>query len=178
MTPTELLKHWRFRVHRVQLAHYEAGRVYGRYHILLGLPAIVLSTIVGTAVFATAGSLADEKNVIWISIVLGLLSVISAVLVSLQTFLKYSDLAEKHRLAGARSANLKHRIEILATIPPENISDVKIFLTSIENEWSKFREDSPNIPSSMWKRIERSLTYEDHEKRYPDFGEALPLNKD
>jgi len=53
MEPTELILHWRFRIHRMQLSHYETARVFGHRHLWLGLPVIVLSTIVGTSVFAT-----------------------------------------------------------------------------------------------------------------------------
>ena len=174
MTPTELMKHWRYRVHRVQLAHYDSARKYGKYHIRLGLPAIVLSTIVGTSIFTSLGSAADKSDHVVLTIVVGLLSVVSAALVSLQTFLRYSDLAEKHRVAGAKFANLKHRIEMLGTMPPTTIFELNKSLLLVEDEWSKLREDSPNIPTDIWRNIEKSLTYDDHEVRYPGFAEFLP----
>lgn len=176
MTPIELLKHWRYRVHRVQLAHYEAGRKFSKYHLSLGLPAIALNTIVGTTVFSSIGQFSSSEHITWITVLVGLLSVISAVLVSLQTFLRYSDLSEKHRVAGARFANLKHRIELLGTMPPTDTQDLKSELTKIEEEWNKFRQDSPNIPFSIWSHIENTLTYEVHEERYPNFAEAIHDN--
>lgn len=115
MDRANLLRHWRFRVHRVQTGHYEAGRRYDRLHLLLGVPAIAVSALVGTAVFS---SLATEKSGVVVTILVGLLSVTSAVLTSLQTFLKYSEVAERHKLAGARFADLKHRIELIAVFQP------------------------------------------------------------
>ncbi len=88
---------------------------------------------------------------------MGLLSVVAAVLTGLQTFLRYAELAEKHRLAGARFANLKHRIELLMTQPAE--SDMRSQLAAIEETWAKLREESPSLSSGVWRRIERQVQF-------------------
>jgi hypothetical protein len=159
MTKSELLEHWVFRVHMVQIGHYEAGRVFEKRHFRLGVSAVVLSTIVGTAVFASLAQLADEASLLWPKIVVGLLSVTSAVFVSLQTFLRYSEQAESHKSAGAKYAHLKHKLEMLVTMPPESDDHLKTALNAIETEWEKVREESPNIPAKVWHRIERTMTF-------------------
>jgi len=164
MTAKELINHWRFRVHRMQLAHYMTARKFDDRHLWLGLPAIALSTIVGTTVFASI----SKNTEIIIQILVGLFSVTAALLTALQTFLKYSELSEKHRVAGAKFANLKHRIELLITLvepPPE---ELKKQLTMIEDQWAKVREESPNIPTRIWNKIENSWTYKEHNLRYSD----------
>ncbi len=176
MTTTELLQRWRFRVHRVQLAHYDAARRFGRHHLLLGLPAIILSTIVGTTVFASLGQFADKESIKLITVLVGLLSVTSAVFVSLQTFLRYSELAEKHRIIGARSTSLKHKIELLGTLPPKSKEELETILIQVEKEWAKLREESPNIPTKIWARIEKTLTFKEHEERYPGFADSILPN--
>jgi hypothetical protein len=148
----------------MQIPHYESARKFDRLHLWLGLPAIALSTIVGTSVFASLSKTAD----ILFQIVVGLLSVVAAVLTGLQTFLKYSELSEKHRIAGARFANLKHCIELLATLPPSSEDELKQALTEIENRWAKLREDSPTLPMPIWKNIEKTLTFEEYKRRYPE----------
>ncbi|WP_133511467.1 SLATT domain-containing protein [Candidatus Thiosymbion oneisti] len=171
MNKQDLVKHWRFRVHRVQLAHYDATRLYNNRHLRLGIPAVVLSVIVGTSVFGSLSKSAESNEII--VIIVGLFSVTSAVLTGLQTFLQYSELAEKHRIAGARLAHLKHEIELLATLPPNNDEELKTKLEQIETQWAKFREDSPNIPDKLWKKIELNLTYEMHEKKYGSLAENV-----
>lgn len=156
MSPSELIEQWKFRVHRVQLAHYESARRFERMHLWLGLPAIALSTIVGTAVFASLSKTADFS----IQIAVGLLSVAAAVLTGLQTFLKYSELSEKHRLAGARFASLKHRIELLEILPPSTEDELRQTLVSIEESWAKFREESPTLPTRVWREIESKVKFE------------------
>lgn len=153
MTVSELIEQWQFRNHRVQLAHYECARRFERLHLWLGMPAIGLSTVVGTAVFSNLEKSADIK----LQIGVGLLSVTAAVLTGFQTFLRYAELAEKHRLAGARFANLKHRIELLMTLPAEE--DMRSQLASIEETWARLREESPSLSSSVWRRIEKQVKF-------------------
>ena len=167
MDRADLLRHWRFRVHRVQTGHYEAGRRYDRLHLLLGIPAIIISAIVGTAVFA---SLATDKHNPVVTILVGLLSVAAAVLASLQTFLKYSELAERHKLAGARFADLKHKIELIAVFQPADVDALKSQLAEVEGRWETVREESPNIPAKVWKRIEKEMTLERDIAQHPTFG--------
>jgi hypothetical protein len=156
MSPSELIEQWTLRVHRVQMAHYESARLFERLHLWLGLPAIALSTLVGTAVFASLSRAAELS----LQIVIGLLSVAAAVLTGLQTFLKYSELAERHRLAGARFANLKHRLELLVMSPPATADDLRQSLGSIEESWAKCREESPTLPARIWRRIEGAAAFD------------------
>lgn len=164
MQPNELIAQWRFRVHRMQLAHYESARKFDQRHLWLGLPAIALSTIVGTSVFASL----SQQTLPFVQIIIGMLSVLAAVLTGLQTFLKYSELSEKHRIAGARFANLKHRIELLASLPPASKEELEKRLVELEKLWSSLREESPTLPTSIWEGIERTLTFEEYKKRYPE----------
>lgn len=165
MKPTELIAHWRFRVHRMQLAHFETARKFDGYHRVLGISAATLSAVVGTAVFV---SLSKAPPFAGLQIITGLLSVAAGVLAALQTFLKYSELSDKHRIAGAKFANLKHRIELLFSMPPEQPDELKQQLTMIEDRWSKVREESPSVPTKIWAQIEKSLPFEEHQRRYPD----------
>lgn len=169
MNRSDLLRHWRFRVHRVQTGHYNAGRRYDRLHLLLGIPAIVVSAVVGTAVFA---SLAATEDHVVITIVVGFLSLAAAVLASLQTFLKYSELAERHKLAGARFADLKHKIELIAVFQPLDSEALRAQLVEVEQRWETVREESPNIPAKIWNQIEKTMTLERDIALHPNFGFA------
>jgi hypothetical protein len=156
-------------VHRVQTGHYETGRRYDRLHLLLGIPAISVSAVVGTAVFA---SLAAERDHVLATILVGLLSVAAAVLASLQTFLKYSELAERHKLAGARFADLKHKIELIAVFQPHHAEALRVQLAEVEQRWESVREESPNIPAKIWSRIEKEMTLEKDIAQHPNFGRS------
>src|SRR2546421_2594241 len=93
-----LLTDWFRRARESQRTHYECGTRFSRFNYWLGIPTIILSTAVGTAVFA---SLEQQSVPAWIKIVIGLVSILAAVLASLQTFLGFAQRADKHRIAGA-----------------------------------------------------------------------------
>lgn len=146
----ELITLWHRRNQRVQHAHYESARKFQRLHLLLGLPAIAVSTVVGTAVFASI----SEAPHPFVQLLAGLLSVTAAVLSGLQTFLKYPELAEKHRLAAAKFANLTHRIELLATMNDAADGEIVAELKAIEASWITLREESPTLPARVLQGME------------------------
>lgn len=142
-TQRELLDEWYRRVAVTQQAHYLSADHFGARKYWLGVPAAALSTIVGTAVFATL----QKQPEAWLQIVVGLASVVAAVLASLQTLLGYSERAEKHRIAGAKYGALGRELEQLRTseevLSPELVNDVRARLDDLAVE-------SPNNPQAIY----------------------------
>ena len=80
-----------------QQAHYAIANRLGKYNIWFGIPVVVLATLVGTSVFATL-----QKDVrTSLRILVGVVSVLAAVLASLQTFLRLAVSAGEHGAAAA-----------------------------------------------------------------------------
>ena len=67
-------------------AHYIAWEKAANKNKWLGVPVIITTTVVGTAIF---GTLQESPHIAW-KITAGLLSLLAAVLSALQTTLKYS----------------------------------------------------------------------------------------
>ena len=155
-TPVRLVEYWLFRSARMQDAYYTASRDFDRRHLWLGIPSIVFSAVVGTTVFASLSKNAD----VLIQLGAGVLSVSAAILTTLQTFLKYSDLSEKHRTAGVKFAHLRHSIELIQVFPPDSADELRSRLTEVEVMWDKIRQDSPTLPPRLWRSVSESLTFE------------------
>jgi len=49
-------------------------------------------------------------------------------------------------------------------------------LVHIEEAWDKIRQESPGIPDTLWKSVEQRYIFDDHEKKYPNFGENAQDN--
>nr|CAP47576.1 putative integron gene cassette protein [uncultured bacterium]CAP48639.1 putative integron gene cassette protein [uncultured bacterium]CAP48646.1 putative integron gene cassette protein [uncultured bacterium] len=142
----DVLGEWYQRVSVTQLAHYRSAGHFARKKYWLGVPAVVLATIVGTSVFA---SLADDQPNVWLQIGIGLASVTAAVLTSLQTFLGYSERAEKHRIAGAKYGALGREMETLRA----SIQDVtKEQIDRIRERLDTLAIESPNNPETIYKK--------------------------
>jgi len=86
-----------------------------RWHFWLGIPAVILSTVVGTAVFAT---LENQSVGITARVIIALVSIAAAVLAGLQTFLRMSETAAAHGQAGDWYASIKRDIEQAARAAP------------------------------------------------------------
>src|ERR1051326_67576 len=97
------LRDWERRAAAAAEVHFQTAEYLARWNVFLGIPVVTLSAIVGTATFAT---LAHDVNV-GIRIAAGSLSVIAAVLASVQTFLRFGARAEQHRIADQHSAAIR-----------------------------------------------------------------------
>ena len=141
----DVLEEWYRRVAVTQAAHYFSAGYFGARKYWLGIPTVILSTLVGTTVFATL----QKQPELWMQIVVGLASVTAALLASLQTFLGYSERAEKHRIAGAKYEALGRELEQLIADeiapPPETISEVRKRLDDLAVE-------SPNNPIPIYRK--------------------------
>ena len=85
----------------------------------------------------------------WLQILVGLASVATAILTSLQTFLGYGERAEKHRLAGAKYGALGRKLETLRASPDgapmESMDRVREQLDALAIE-------SPNNPLPLYRK--------------------------
>ena len=72
----KILEEWFRRVRQNQHIHYKCADYYSNLNQLLGIPSIILATIVGTAVFSSIEN--DASG--WIKIIVGLASISAAVL--------------------------------------------------------------------------------------------------
>jgi hypothetical protein len=120
--------------------------MFGRRKYWLGIPAAILSTLVGTSVFASL----QKQPELWQQIAVGLASVTAAVLASMQTLLGYSERAEKHRVAGAKYGALGRELEQMITsnieYPSEAIAEVRKRLDDLAVE-------SPNNPIPIYPKF-------------------------
>lgn len=90
-----LLEKWVVKAKRFRDAHYYASARYRRLHYLLGMPSIVLSASLGTAVFATL-----EKEIsVEARVGVGIVTIAAAAFSAVHTFLRHAERAEAHRQA-------------------------------------------------------------------------------
>jgi hypothetical protein len=96
--------------------------------------------VVGTSVFATL----QQKPEFWWQLSVGLMSIAAAALSALQSFLGYSDKAEKHRSAGAKYNAIGRELELLLAQDSDWAP-----LDSIRQRIDTLAQESPHIPESV-----------------------------
>lgn len=146
-----LLIEWFRRIVLSQQGHYNASAYFERLNYWLGIPVVILSAFVGTAVFATL-----EKNVdARLRILIGLISVLAAVLASLQTFFRFADRSEIHRDFGGRYGALRREIEQIIAFPPPTEDELRQPLTDLRQRLDTLGTEAPEIPRWAWKQAEQ-----------------------
>lgn len=159
----ELATDWFRRCRESQMVHYEYASKLEKRHIWFGATSMVLSTIVGTAVFSSWESSADIE---WVRIFFGMLSIAAASTAALQTFLNFSDRAAAHKMAGARYGSLRRDLELLKSVPPESEDDMMRELEKVKLKMDELAEKSPGVPSKFKSTIDEKLKSKKHKRIY------------
>ena len=148
-----LLK-WRARHKRAQITHNYTAISYGRYHISIGILLIILTTAVSVLTFANLG---DGYK--WIPIAV---SVSATIFAAIQTFMKFSEQTDIHRITARRYGELKKEIEFILDFTPDS-KDLPEKIDAIRKKENEIAQDSPNGLSYNWTRAKKE-TQEENEK--------------
>jgi hypothetical protein len=141
-----LLHVWMTNSKRAMIAHYESANWFSRLNYFFGIPVVALSTIVGTSVFATL-----QKQVApSIQLAVGMISVLAAVLASLQTFLRFSDRSTKHHAAASDYESVKRQIQEAVVNRDTNTQSGANILTQVRERMDVLGKNAPSIPKKVW----------------------------
>jgi hypothetical protein len=158
-TSDELVLAWLHRARESQWAHYEMANMLARRSHLLGVPVIVITSFVGTSVFA---SIASQAISVEAKIIVGALSVIAAVLSSLQTFFKFSERAERHKSFAARFSSVRRELEVLHA--SKGGSERAEYVTVLREKLDRLAEEAPSIPNAVLEKVQSNLARREREQ--------------
>jgi hypothetical protein len=147
MKPEELLGQWQNGLRISHRAHYEASKYYERLHLLLSVPTVIMSAVLGTTVFASL----QHSDVAWIKLLMAVLSVSMVALTSLQAFFRYSERAERHKTAAVQIGEVRRELEEKLQFSRVDEALVKM----IRERWDAADRQSPTIPTQIYLRIEK-----------------------
>lgn len=120
-------------------AQFNAGVRWGRYHLWLGIPSVILSAAAGAAFFK------DYANIA------GAMSSIVAVLTALSTFLKPSERASSHKSSGDQYLTLRNDARVLRTIKLNAACDDAAMIANLD-EITKRRNELNQASSQVLRR--------------------------
>lgn len=147
----ELLLGWLVHAHKCRDRNDLAARRCDTLRYAIGVPTIMLSAIVGASVFAALGQNPDLP----VKLLVGFLSVASAVFAAVQTFLDYPARAERHRAAAAKYKGLVHEIEqVLCAKPHPESRDTKL-IAGLRDRLADLEKSMPVVPQRIYDRIEQ-----------------------
>ncbi len=150
----DLLSDWEKRATANAEIHYAIARRLADRNVMLGMPVVLSTTFIGTSVFAT---LQESANNVTLRVTVGVVSVLAAVLASMQTFLRFSERSEKHRAAAEKWAAIRREIATVRALHPDYIelpADPKKYLDDLRGRMNEVSAQSPELGDRNWARAQ------------------------
>jgi len=159
----DLYDSWYRRVAAAEHGHRVMADRMRRRHLLLGIPVVILTTLVGTSAFASINKAHGDsiQNIGFdpdkVLFLVGTISVLAAVLSSLQTFMRYATRAEGHRIAALRYETLRRDMATTLALPREARGQPDRSLDSVRQRMDRYAKESPTIGERTWEKLAGSF---------------------
>jgi hypothetical protein len=154
----DVLEQWHRRAWAAQVAHYKVASVLRRRNLALGVPVVILTTAVGTSLFAT---LNHANLALGLRITVGAVSIAAAILAAVQNFFGFAQLADKHVLAADWYSAIRRRIEQLQAVNPEWRGDPVKTIDGLRKEMNTVGSQFPEIGQDLWTKVAGSFGVRD-----------------
>lgn len=136
-----LLKHWHKESKRYQKLHYYASDYYRRWDNYIGIPKIIISTVVGTSMFATVNTAPNTMTQVAQASVV----IFSAILSAIHQKLNYGSLSERHSQASSCYATVCMSIEKELSVKYKHRTHVDAVLSSLYSELDHLNKICPQF---------------------------------
>jgi len=132
-----------------------AHQKYAYRHAWFTIPAIVLSTVTGTASFAQTSLPLNYQP--YAPMVIGTINICIGILTTVQQYLKISELNESHRVAAIAWDKFARNIRIELAKSPLERMECGHFLKHNRQEYDRLMETSPSIPLDILGEFKKNL---------------------
>ena len=166
----ELLSEWgEIAMCYAYLHNFSQRKYKAKYHHLQ-IPIIVLSTLTGTANFATDSYVPNDYKQ-GFSAGVGSLNIFCGILGTLLSFLRYSEIYEGHRISALAWSKLGRAIEIELSLHDKKRKPCRDFLKVCRSEYDNLLESSPNIDLDIIAMFNKKF-----ENKYPNVRKPIICN--
>ena len=162
-----ILKRWSEIGSSYRYLHDKAFHKFNSQNLWFALPVIVISTITGTANFATR-FISRCMGKTYVPLGIGFLNLSAGLITTISQFLRVSELLEGHRAASLAYSKFSRNISVELSLPvKERTANGSEFLNACRAELDRLVEQSPNIPEKI---------VNDFMKRFPEPGKDASGN--
>ena len=166
----DLLSEWAEIAMCFAYLHNFSTRKYRKKYHHLQVPVIILSTLTGTANFATDSYVPVDFQK-GFSAGVGALNIFCGILGTLLAFLKYAEIYEGHRIAALAWSKLSRNIEIELSLQELKRKPCRDFLKICRSEYDNLLESSPNVDLDIIGMFNKKF-----ENKYPDVRRPIICN--
>jgi hypothetical protein len=144
----QIISDWEKQIGNHISAHLIASDQNHNYHYWVGLPATVLATIAGS-------TLLTATTTEWLRVIIGIITLVSAALMAIQTFYSFSKRAEMHRTAAMQFKQVNRELLMYQQFPPKSKEEQKRIIDEINNRISEIEKSAPIVSVSIYRRLMR-----------------------
>ena len=147
-----ILKKWSEEASAYRFMHDRSYKSFASLHMYFSLPVIIITSIAGTANFAT-GSFPEEYRQ-WVSIITGGLGLIASMITTIAQFFKVPENMEQHRASSTDFAKFSRNIRIELALPiRERTMTGREFINQCRTEMENLMERSPDISLTLVRKF-------------------------
>lgn len=157
----DILKEWTEKARFYAWMHNKTSYHYSRLNNKLTVPLIILSTLTASANFTLVGN--KEHTLFYntfMPLIIGIMSMTSAVLSSLVKFLKSGELAEKHQEIFRKYNNFVRNISLELSLPRDQRKVPYEICNMYRSDFERLNNDSPCIPQNIIKQFNHKFKYD------------------
>lgn len=128
--------------------HNKAALRSRRYNDYIQIPAIILATVTGFF-SATADVLPPQA--------IGAMSVVVGILGTVNSYFKFSQRSEGHRIASLLYMKMYKNIETQLSLPTNQRQPAEVFLKMLKEEMERVNETAPDVPEEVIKEFKKKF---------------------
>ena len=141
-----LVASWADKAACYQWMHQKTAIRFSRRNMYFTIPVIIMSTLTGTANFATESIVGGSDSQKYVTFGIGAISLIAGIISTVANFLRYAQESEAHRVAAISWGKFQRFISIELSLHPNERMDAMSFLKMGRIELDRLIEQSPSIP--------------------------------
>ena len=139
--------------------HRRCHKYYTWYNAGFTIPVIILSTITGTANFATEYFPEDVRT--YVPLVIGSINILTGIVGTVHQFLKISEINEAHRVSYIAWDKFYRNIKLELCKKPDERIGVTDMLRYSKEEYDRLMETSPSIHENVIREFKSQFHSDD-----------------
>jgi hypothetical protein len=160
-----LVAEWADKASCYQWMHQKTEIRFQKFNYYFTIPVIIMSTLTGTANFATNSIVSTEEQAKFVTFGIGAISLIAGIISTVSNFLRYAQGSEAHRVAAISWGKFQRFISIELSLHPNERMDAMSFLKMGRIELDRLIEQSPPIPPKTIEQFQVAFSSKKDIKR-------------
>ncbi len=160
-----LVAEWADKASCYQWMHQKTEVRFQKFNYYFTIPVIIMSTLTGTANFATNSIVSTEEQAKFVTFGIGAISLIAGIISTVANFLRYAQGSEAHRVAAISWGKFQRFISIELSLHPNERMDAMSFLKMGRIELDRLIEQSPPIPTKTIEQFQVAFSNKKDIKR-------------